>query len=147
MSDDRPPPLELEAPAGPSVAWTGGLIDTHAHLDDPSFEGAVGDVLREAAAVGVRRVINIGYRPARWETTRGLAAAHPAIRFALGVHPSHADEWTPAVEADLRAALVSSGQSRSAKPASISSAAGRRPTSSAKCSQVRSSWRPTWVCP
>ncbi|CAA9546628.1 MAG: Uncharacterized metal-dependent hydrolase YcfH [uncultured Thermomicrobiales bacterium] len=73
------------------------LVDTHAHLDDESFDGDRSAVLARAAEVGVTRVVNIGYRPVRWETSAALAAGHPGVSVALGLHPQHADEF----DADL----------------------------------------------
>lgn len=70
------------------------FIDTHAHLDDGQFERDLDAVLTSARAVGVRHVINIGYRPERWETTIALAARSAMVSFTLGVHPHHADEWS-----------------------------------------------------
>jgi TatD DNase family protein len=78
------------------------MIDTHAHLDDPSFEGDVDKVINRAGAVGVTRIINIGYRPAIWRTTVALAQKYPAVNFALGLHPNHAEEEAETVWAELR---------------------------------------------
>lgn len=89
MSDQKPT-------AGPI------FIDTHAHLDDDQFGVDVGAVMERAAAAGVGRIINIGYRPERWKTTLSLAERFPGIAFTFGLHPHHVDEWSPEVEADLR---------------------------------------------
>jgi TatD DNase family protein len=70
-------------------------IDTHAHMDDEAFDHDRDQVLAEAAAAGVRRIINVGYRPTRWQTTIDLVNANPIVRHMLGLHPQHADEWTP----------------------------------------------------
>jgi TatD DNase family protein len=77
------------------------LIDTHAHLDDDQFAGDVGDVIERAILAGVRRIINIGYRPERWQSTLELAGRYPILAYSLGLHPHHAEEWSPAVEAEL----------------------------------------------
>lgn len=76
-------------------------VDTHAHLDDERFDRDLDDVLTAAAAAGVRHVINIGYRPARWPTTISLARRRSEISFTLGVHPHHADEWSPEIARQL----------------------------------------------
>ena len=81
------------------------LIDTHAHLDDDQFDGDVGDVLKRARSVGVARVINVGYRPGRWQSTLALASSCPEIAYTLGLHPHHVDEWSPPVEAELERLL------------------------------------------
>lgn len=78
-----------EMPVG---AGGDGYVDTHVHLDDPAFDADRDGVLAAARAAGIRRFINIGYRPARWGTTVALARAEPGIGFTLGLHPGHADE-------------------------------------------------------
>jgi TatD DNase family protein len=69
------------------------LIDTHAHLDEPAFDHDRASVLAAARAAGVTRIVNIGYRPARWVSSLALARAEPMIALALGLHPHHADEF------------------------------------------------------
>lgn len=73
----------------PNATW----IDTHAHLDDEAFAPDLPDVMDRASGAAVAAVVNIGYRPKRWTTTLALAARFPAIRYALGIHPGHADEF------------------------------------------------------
>lgn len=84
----------------------GPIIDSHAHLDEPVFDRDRAAVVAAAAAAGVVAVVNIGYRPARWETTRRLCDDQPLVAAALGLHPAHADEWSPTVERHLRMALA-----------------------------------------
>ncbi|MDQ3411610.1 MAG: TatD family hydrolase [Chloroflexota bacterium] len=80
---------------------TPAFIDTHAHLDDPAFDHDRDEVLFEAAANGVRRVINVGYRPDRWRSTIALSHRYPLAAHMLGLHPQHADEWSARTESDL----------------------------------------------
>ncbi len=68
-------------------------VDTHAHLDDPAFDLDRERVIAAAVAAGVTRIVNIGYRPARWTSTVALAHRHPQIAVAIGLHPHHADEF------------------------------------------------------
>ncbi|HYO29456.1 MAG TPA: TatD family hydrolase [Thermomicrobiales bacterium] len=75
------------------MAW----IDSHVHLDDVVFDGDRERVLDDARREGVFGFVNIGYRPAVWDTTLDLAQRHQDVRFTLGVHPSHADGFTPRV--------------------------------------------------
>jgi TatD DNase family protein len=77
------------------------LIDTHAHLDDEQFAEDVEAVIERAMASGVKRILNIGYRPERWHTTVALAARFPSLSFTFGLHPHHAEEWSTAVETEL----------------------------------------------
>jgi TatD DNase family protein len=62
------------------------LVDTHAHLDDESF-GDLDNVLTRAYNVGVHRVIVPAIDRGNWTRVAGLAAAHPAIHAAYGLHP------------------------------------------------------------
>ena len=80
---------------------TPALIDTHAHLDDEQFSDDLTEVVGRASAAGVDQIVNVGYRPARWKTTLALANRFPHIRYALGLHPHHADEWSDETESEL----------------------------------------------
>jgi TatD DNase family protein len=77
------------------------FIDTHAHLDSEQFERDREAVIHRAAAASVERIINIGYSPATWESTLALASQHAMMSFTLGMHPQHAEEWSPASRARL----------------------------------------------
>ena len=72
-------------------------IDSHVHLDDPVFDVDRDHVLDRARLAGVVGFVNIGYRPAVWDTTIALARRHHDVQFALGLHPGHANEFTPQV--------------------------------------------------
>jgi TatD DNase family protein len=89
------------------IQATGQLtfVDTHAHLDDGRFEGDLDSVLDVSAKAGVRHVVNIGYRPLRWRTSIALARRRPDVSFTLGLHPHHADEFSPALLSDLAAQI------------------------------------------
>lgn len=77
------------------------VIDTHAHLDDQVFDRDRDEVYARAAAAGVRAIINVGFRPARWPTTIAMTETYSLARHMLGIHPQHAGEWSPAVEEQL----------------------------------------------
>jgi TatD DNase family protein len=70
------------------------FIDTHAHLDDGQFPD-VDAVIAASHEAGVERIINIGYRPGRWQSTIDLTRRHPSVAFCLGIHPSEADHFGP----------------------------------------------------
>lgn len=74
------------------------LIDTHAHLDSEQFGNEVAEIIARARTANVVRIVNIGYRLARWETTLALADRFPEIAFTLGLHPHHAEEWSDETE-------------------------------------------------
>jgi TatD DNase family protein len=85
------------------------LVDTHAHLDEPAFDADRDDVLRRAAEAGVGRVVNVGYRPGRWETTAALTAGHAGISPMFGLHPQHADEFDDRTLATLEGLIRDHG--------------------------------------
>ncbi|MGD9695112.1 MAG: TatD family hydrolase [Thermoleophilia bacterium] len=87
-------------PAVPAGGGGGGVVDTHAHLD--SCEGDPAEVVAEAAAAGVERIVAIGMGRASSERTLALADAHPGVYAAIGVHPHDADAFGPADEAWIR---------------------------------------------
>ena len=78
-------------------------VDTHAHLDEPVFDRDRDEVVARAHAAGVVRIVNVGYRPLRWDTSADLAARHPTVSHMLGLHPHHADEFTDRTCQDLAA--------------------------------------------
>lgn len=72
------------------------LIDTHAHLDAKHFHGRLDEFLASAAAAGVAKVIAIGCDVASSRTAVALAAEHPQVYAAVGVHPCYVmDEVLP----------------------------------------------------
>jgi TatD DNase family protein len=85
------------------------LIDTHCHLDDPSFEPDRGDVIAASARAGVVGWINIGFHPGRWPTTVHLSHSTTGMWHALGVHPQHASEWAAETRDALKSLVASSG--------------------------------------
>jgi TatD DNase family protein len=82
------------------------LIETHCHLYSPPLADDVAGVLQRADAAGVRAVIVPAYDVASWDDTARLAAAHPGVHAALGLHPWVADQ--PLDLATLAARLASS---------------------------------------
>lgn len=69
------------------------IFDTHAHLDDQAFDDDREAMLDRARVAGVRRYLNIAYRPAIWDASVTLRAAHPDIELAAGLHPQDAAEF------------------------------------------------------
>ncbi len=79
-----------------------GLVDTHAHLGDARFSEDREQVLDRAAAAGVFRVVEIADAPADWAAAVALSRARPAsVRCSLGLHPYYADQFAPALLAEL----------------------------------------------
>ncbi|UPG92013.1 TatD family hydrolase [Luteibacter aegosomaticola] len=72
------------------------LIDTHAHLDDSSFDADRGAMFERAAQAGVRRWIVPAIDRGNWEAIERLCASREGVYPAYGLHPmflpSHRDE-------------------------------------------------------
>ncbi len=77
------------------------IVDTHAHLDLPAFDGDRDAVIRRAVDAGIAAVVAIGFSPERWRTTAALAARYPMVVRSVGLHPNHANEWTREMPADI----------------------------------------------
>ena len=71
------------------------LIDTHAHLDDEQFATDLPDVLRRAAAAGVRRVLTIATTAPSSAACVALAERHPLLAATVGIQPNHVAEAAP----------------------------------------------------
>jgi TatD DNase family protein len=71
------------------------LIDTHAHLDDSSFDADRGAMFERAAQAGVRRWIVPAIDRGNWEAIDRLCASREGVHAAYGLHPmflaSHRD--------------------------------------------------------
>jgi TatD DNase family protein len=67
------------------------LIDTHAHLCDPSFDEDRGEVLQRALEAGIAGVVCVGEDLADARRNLELAAEHPMLLPAAGLFPSPAN--------------------------------------------------------
>jgi TatD DNase family protein len=65
-----------------------GIIDTHCHLVDKRFDRDRQQVFDRAHVSGVTHFVEIAYAPGIWEKGFALAAEHPNLFLAVGVHPS-----------------------------------------------------------
>lgn len=70
------------------------LIDSHAHLDY-EYDFSTEEMLAQAKAAGVERVIAIAAAPDSLERVRELAEKFPQIYFTSGVHPHDSKDFTP----------------------------------------------------
>jgi TatD DNase family protein len=75
------------------------LIDSHCHLTSEGLREQVGAVLERAAAAGVTTCLTVAQDLADAEQALALAAAHPQVRVAAGIHP-HVAAKAPADWAD-----------------------------------------------
>lgn len=67
------------------------MIDSHVHLNRREFAGELGAVVDRARNAGVTGFLNVGYDLVSSHESVALAAAHPEIRAAVGVHPHDAE--------------------------------------------------------
>ena len=67
-----------------------GIIDSHAHLDYPQFDGQRDEILARAKAQGVTEVITIGVKLSTAHQPRQLAETYDNIWFSAGIHPHEA---------------------------------------------------------
>lgn len=79
------------------------LVDTHCHLDLAQFEADREAVLARALAAGVQRILIPGINVAGCERMLQLAAQHPALRVAVGVHPNDTADFSTENITKLRA--------------------------------------------
>jgi TatD DNase family protein len=72
------------------------LIDSHAHLTMPQFDGDRGDVLDRARDAGVTYILTVGTEEAEWTRVRDFARDYAArgVYAAIGVHPHDAGSPT-----------------------------------------------------
>jgi TatD DNase family protein len=65
------------------------LVDTHAHLDEESFDADRSEVLQRATQHGVVAVITLGTLLATSQRGVELSHRHPELHAAVGVHPNY----------------------------------------------------------
>ncbi len=78
------------------------LIDTHCHLDFSAYDGLRDEIVAEATASGVTRILNPGTDLERSRAAIALAETYPAVFAAVGVHPNSTTDFSPAHLAALR---------------------------------------------
>lgn len=73
------------------------LVDTHCHLNDPSFESSLDQVIARAIGQGVVQFIVPAYDADSLERTRRIVAGRPGVLFpAYGIHPWYINDATDA---------------------------------------------------
>jgi TatD DNase family protein len=86
------------------------LVDTHAHLVDERFDMDRDEVISNAVEAGVERMLTVGLDLASSSAGLNLAAGHPAVEAAIGIHPANADRFE--VEGELIRELIETAQPR-----------------------------------
>jgi TatD DNase family protein len=71
------------------------LIDTHCHLDAEEFGGTQAEVVREAQAAGVERIVVPSVTRANFDIVRSLCEQYPNCAPAYGIHPMYTDAAMP----------------------------------------------------
>ena len=89
-----------------SIPRVPGLFDSHAHLDDPRFEGDLELVLQRAREVGVEHILTVGAEPDRLEAPVRIAQEYPGVWAGVGLHAHEARYYDRAVEARIRELLA-----------------------------------------
>ncbi len=69
------------------------MIDTHCHLTFDKLHACVDQVLADADAVGVDRMISVGTTPADAARALALARRYPRVFATAGVHPHYAEPF------------------------------------------------------
>ena len=77
------------------------ITDSHCHLDFPDFEGQLDQIVANAAAAGVRRMVTIATRLENVPRVRAIAEAHGPIFFAAANHPMNVAETPMATVEEL----------------------------------------------
>ncbi len=82
------------------------MIDTHCHLADKRFDKDRDHVFDRARVAGVTHFVEIAYAPHILPRAFDLAARHPTLFLAVGVHPSESGkvprEWLEELRAAAR---------------------------------------------
>jgi TatD DNase family protein len=71
------------------------IIDTHAHLDDDQFRDDLAEVLKNASAAGIVKIVTIATTAASSSAAVGLAQRHSLLAATVGVQPNHVFEAAP----------------------------------------------------
>jgi len=78
------------------------LIDTHCHLDFKDFDKDRDDVIKRAAAEGVKYIINVGSSSEGSERSLELAKKYGSIFASIGIHPHDAGAVSESVMSKMR---------------------------------------------
>ena len=69
------------------------LTDTHCHLNINKFDSDRNEVIRRAQIAGLARILIPGLTLASSRDAVNLAASHPMLYSAVGVHPNDTETW------------------------------------------------------
>ena len=77
------------------------ITDSHCHLDFPDFEGQLDEIVANAAAAGVTRMVTICTKFHNLPKVQALAETYEAVFYAAGVHPMSVGEHRPVSTEEL----------------------------------------------
>src|SRR5690554_1206878 len=78
-----------------------GMIDSHAHLNDPRFRADLSEVVERAQEAGVAAIINVGYDLPSSQCAVKLAERFESLWAVVGLHPHDAKLWDEEVQRGL----------------------------------------------
>lgn len=81
------------------------FFDTHAHLNDESFDEDREEVIPNLHSEGAELILDIACAMGDFEKTLGITAKYPFIYGAYGIHPHYASDPGAEWEKNLRLAL------------------------------------------
>lgn len=81
------------------------LTDSHAHIDDSSFDGDREAMFTRARDAGVGHIVVPGIDQASWARITAICAKHPQALPAYGLHPIYIDQHRPEHLDELAALL------------------------------------------
>ncbi len=91
--------------ASQAMTETPKITDSHCHLDFPDFDGQLDEIIANATAAGVHRMVTICTRLENEPAVRAIAERHPEVFYAAGIHPMQVAD-TPTVGVDDLIALA-----------------------------------------
>jgi TatD DNase family protein len=68
------------------------MIDSHCHLNFQAFEQDIDEVIKNAHASGITKIINTGTQISSSKWAVELATQYPNLYAVIGIHPHHADK-------------------------------------------------------
>ncbi len=77
------------------------MIDTHLHLDDPTFDGIVDEVIDKMTLCGVKCAINNSCDRKTMHSGVALANKYPQIYATVGMHPHDSKDFDDGFVADM----------------------------------------------
>lgn len=78
------------------------LTDTHCHLVSEKLFANADELIADAQAVGVQRIVNIAYNKETFERGLVLANQHSCVWTTFGIQPHDASSYSPGLAEEMR---------------------------------------------